>query len=133
MNYSVSAITVPVYQLFAVTPLLKWTVTFAVPSAFGLAPAAAPVPIEGIAIIAGFSSFDFSIAAQNFESVFIVNIYAISAIDTDPLGLHFAEIVTAVSVSKISVITDLSFLLFKYSVSTAGSDDLGLTFGRETR
>jgi hypothetical protein len=133
LNYSVSAITVPVYQFFAVAPLLKWTVAFAVPSAFGLAPAAAPVPIEGIAIIAGFSSFNFSIAAQKFESVFIVNIYAISAIDADPLGLHFAEIVTAVPVSKVSVITNLSLFWFKYSVSTAGSDDLGRTLGRETR
>lgn len=89
------------------------------------------VPIDAVAIITGFCSFDFPVAAQNFESIFIVNFYTFFTIDANPLWLHLAEIITAIAVQEITIITDFSFFWFKDSVSTVGNYNFRWTVGRE--
>ena len=97
------------------------TIVLAVPSILHFTITIAAVSICFVAVIAVLSKNNIPFTIPTVQKNRIQGIHTLLTISTDPAKLDQTQVATAVSILKITIITDLIFQGFKYSVPTVKS------------
>ena len=95
-------------MLFAVTPVLSRTVDSTLPAILYSASITAPVSILFVFVVAALSidSFHSPIPTEQPGLSRVLSVHALLVVKTNPSELDLAEIVAAVSVDNVPIITD---------------------------